>query len=73
MENNLDDTIKKLAKTEEFYSHVLMFLSAVKLVYGGAGLQTYFAKHKNIKKFLLEKIHDDSLNIDYMFQSLQDD
>lgn len=72
MNNDIDlnSAIQSISQHEMFYSRLCQFLLMVKLAYGGSGVRAYFVRHKNIQKYLMKKLHQESLDIDELFATL---
>lgn len=65
--DDLQSMVGMIPPEELFYQRFVVFLNAVKLCYGGSGVKTYFLKHKDVQKFMLKKLHVESLELDSLF------
>lgn len=66
-------TIKQISDTDAFFHDLCLYLSAVKLCYGGSGITTFFIRHPEIKKWLKAKIRDNTLDIENAFSIIENE
>lgn len=64
------DQMPKISDTDIFYHEVCLYLSSLKLVYGGQGLKVFFFKHPDIYRWLKAKLRDCTIDIENQFATL---